>query len=59
MPIVEYKCEHCENEFDEIVLSFSNVENELKCPKCEKTAVKRDFPSSHGFNGTYLANCRK
>jgi putative FmdB family regulatory protein len=59
MPIIEYVCKACGNEFDEIILSHSDVTDEFECPKCKEIAAKKTVPSNHGFNGTYLANCRK
>ena len=59
MPIPEYTCESCGEEFEEIVLSHSNVKDELPCPKCGKPAKRRNFPSNHGFNATALARSRQ
>jgi len=58
MPIVEYECD-CGNNFDEIVLSFSNVTDTYKCPKCGKEAQRRRVPSSHGFNAQDLKRARQ
>lgn len=38
MPIYEYKCEDCENEFEELVFS----QDELPpCPKCQSGKVQK------------------
>lgn len=38
MPIYEYDCTDCGHTFEELVLSGSE---QVKCPKCGKTKVKR------------------
>ncbi|MBN1962609.1 MAG: zinc ribbon domain-containing protein [Deltaproteobacteria bacterium] len=38
MPIYEYKCEQCENEFEELVFSSTK---EVQCPKCQSDKVHR------------------
>ncbi|MBW2636224.1 MAG: zinc ribbon domain-containing protein [Deltaproteobacteria bacterium] len=40
MPIYEYKCENCANEF-EMIRSMSDDDNDIKCPKCGKKKVKK------------------
>ena len=58
MPIVEYTCPECKHTFDEIVLSREDITEEFDCPVCDAKAIKKDFPSSHGFNATDLARAR-
>ena len=58
MPIVEYVCTKCGEKFDEIILSRENITEEFDCPKCGEKAIKKDFPSTHGFNATDLARSR-
>ena len=40
MPIYEYQCMNCGNKF-ELLRRLSDKDNEIKCPKCNKTGVKR------------------
>jgi putative FmdB family regulatory protein len=39
MPIYEFKCATCGNEFEELVFSCS--EPEIKCPTCKGSAVHK------------------
>ncbi|MBI4653719.1 MAG: zinc ribbon domain-containing protein [Nitrospirae bacterium] len=47
MPIFEYKCQTCEEEFEKLV-SGTNVE--ISCPKCGSRDVKKKF-SVFGMSG--------
>lgn len=38
MPIYEYRCLKCGEEFEELVLSSSH---EVRCPKCSKAKLER------------------
>lgn len=40
MPLYEYRCETCENRFEALVLSSGD---EISCPKCESTNLKKLF----------------
>ncbi|MBN2178775.1 MAG: zinc ribbon domain-containing protein [Deltaproteobacteria bacterium] len=40
MPIYEYRCENCANEF-EMIRSMSDDDKDIKCPKCGKNKVKK------------------
>lgn len=42
MPIYEYQCISCEEKF-ELLRRLSDEDSEIKCPKCNKTGVKRVF----------------
>ena len=48
MPLYEYRCEKCENGFEALVL---NSEEEISCPKCESTNLKKLF-STFGVKST-------
>ncbi|MBN1848671.1 MAG: zinc ribbon domain-containing protein [Deltaproteobacteria bacterium] len=48
MPIYEYKCMDCDNEFEYLV--FGN-DKDIMCPKCEKTNVERKM-SACGFRSS-------
>ncbi len=47
MPFLQYKCEKCGKEFDELVKSFAD---EVLCPTC-KTVAKRNY-SGEVFSAT-------
>ena len=34
MPIYEYRCQECGEEFEKFVRSMNNPEPEIKCPEC-------------------------
>ncbi len=46
MPIYEFLCNKCDNEFEELVFSSTKVE----CPECGSKKVKR-LVSSFAFGG--------
>lgn len=46
MPIYEYKCEACGNEFEKLVFGSKEVE----CPSCSSSEVKRKL-SVFGMSG--------
>lgn len=40
MPIFEYLCRTCGNEFEELVAA-AHDQNDVRCPNCRKTTVDR------------------
>ena len=45
MPLYEYQCEKCQNQF-EVLQSISqsnDTENQVKCPECGKIETKKVF----------------
>ncbi|MCX5907767.1 MAG: zinc ribbon domain-containing protein [Deltaproteobacteria bacterium] len=38
MPIFEYHCQGCENDFEQIVF---NSKTKVKCPRCQGSKVKK------------------
>ena len=40
MPIYEYQCISCREKF-ELLRRLSDKDSEIKCPRCNKTGVKR------------------
>lgn len=44
MPLRDYKCESCENVWEELRKDQSDPE---KCPKCESTNLKRQLSTSN------------
>lgn len=41
MPIYEYVCEACGEQFERLFLSLSRVPAEIRCPACQSTDVRR------------------
>ncbi len=67
MPIYEFVCKECSNNFEELVLS-SNQINEVTCPSCGSGQVKKkmstfaskaaaDGGSSFSFNNSPASSC--
>lgn len=59
MPIYEYQCEACENEFEKLVF---NTSEKIVCPKCKSKKVHRmmsAFAFSVGgkFKSTANSSC--
>lgn len=55
MPVYEYKCSHCGNEFDKYVKHF--IKGKVrKCPECGKFAKKVISTSSFVLKGGGWAN---
>lgn len=51
MPLYDYRCEKCGEEFEQLVCS-SKKNAAVKCPKCDSTKTVRQFSS---FTGTCSA----
>ena len=47
MPIFEYKCDDCDEEFEKLVMGSTP---EINCPKCESKKVTKKF-SLFGMSG--------
>lgn len=47
MPIYEYRCKHCLQQFEEILLSTVNVPEYKTCPNCKKSAKR--IPTAGSF----------
>ena len=60
MPIYEYVCEDCGNEFD-IRRSFSEMEKEVECVNCRSTQTRkklsRCYSKSEGGSSGSTKNC--
>jgi len=41
MPMYDYSCESCGNQFEELVMSYSTPDSEIVCPKCKEKKSKR------------------
>jgi len=61
MPIYEYQCEECGEEFEKLVRSFSSAP-EVECPHCGGKKIKKAFslfgtksPSSDGLSASTCA----
>ena len=40
MPLYEYKCKECEEEFEALV-SFKDADSGIKCPRCDSEKTDR------------------
>jgi len=49
MPIYEYRCQQCGQQFEKLVRS-SSAQNNVECPYCHSTQVKKEF-SVFGLGG--------
>lgn len=54
MPIFEYKCNHCDKDFEKLV--FSGEEINISCPECESKDVYKKMSAS-SFMGNSLGKC--
>ena len=52
MPIYEYRCQACGEQFDKLIRSLSQVPPEIACPACQSTQTQRmlSIPAVH-FGG--------
>ncbi|MCS7286255.1 MAG: zinc ribbon domain-containing protein [Anaerolineae bacterium] len=62
MPIYEYKCTKCGEEFEAFVLSILAKADEVECPRCRSREVKRKislfgFAGSKGSTGITGSSC--
>ena len=54
MPMYDYKCTKCGAVFEELVFSNTVADDQIKCPKCSHSKVKRQLsapfiPANSGF----------
>ena len=54
MPIFEYKCNHCEKDFERLV--FFGEENDIACPECKSKGVFKKMSAS-SFMGNSIGKC--
>ncbi len=54
MPIYEYKCEICQQIFENFVFSSADKKKDIRCPKCGDKRV-RPMVSMTGLMGTRCA----
>lgn len=59
MPIYEYICKGCENEFEELVFK---QDEKIDCPECGSAKVERamsvfSFSSSGSFHSSHGSGC--
>ncbi|MBU1096932.1 MAG: zinc ribbon domain-containing protein [Bacteroidetes bacterium] len=59
MPIFEYRCQSCNNKFDYLHKSVSNIET-VNCPECgseENKKLLSSFSASMGSTSSYGGGC--
>lgn len=59
MPIFEYRCTKCKEEFEELVL---NSNEEISCPKCKSKKIEKKpsvfaHQSDEGFRSSAGSSC--
>ncbi len=54
MPIFEYKCNECKEDFERLV--FSGEEGNVSCPQCKSKNVKKRMSVS-SFMGSSIGTC--
>ena len=55
MPIYEYKCNKCENEFEKLV--FAGDDNEISCPDCKSQEISKKMSAVSFMGGNSLGQC--
>ncbi len=55
MPIYEYKCNKCENEFEKLV--FAGDDNEVSCPECKSKEVAKKMSVASFMGGSSMGSC--
>ena len=53
MPLIDFKCNKCENEFFEIL----NGDEKTKCPKCGSNDIKRIYKGKFYGKNSCEGNC--
>jgi putative FmdB family regulatory protein len=54
MPIFEYQCKECKNEFEKLV--FAGEERDICCPECASVKIIKKM-SATSFMGTSIGTC--
>ncbi len=54
MPIYEYQCSKCNNEFEKLI--FKGEEDDITCPKCKSPDITKKM-SATSFMGTSIGTC--
>lgn len=59
MPVYDYKCENCGKLFEELVISYSVPDSEIKCPECGEYKAKQKIsaPSIAGSSSSHSSSC--
>ncbi len=52
MPIYEYRCEHCDDEFEELV-SSGTPDSQVECPACGRQGSARRKLSAFAVSGSH------
>ena len=43
MPVYEYICKYCGKQFTEIMTVSEHDKKQVRCPRCQSTAVEQQF----------------
>lgn len=55
MPVFEYTCKHCKEDFERFV--FEGEEKGVFCPKCKNKDVKKNMTASSFMGRSSLGKC--
>ena len=55
MPIYEYKCNKCENEFEKLV--FAGDDKEVSCPECKSGDVSKKMSAASFMRASSIGKC--
>ena len=50
MPIFEYRCKQCENEFEKLV--FRSDDTDIECPSCRSSEVEKKMSAASVMSGS-------
>ncbi|SVB54421.1 uncharacterized protein METZ01_LOCUS207275 [marine metagenome] len=60
MPMYDYKCNKCGTLFEELVLSSTVADDQIKCPKCGGSKSKRQLSAPFiSMNSGFEPACEK
>lgn len=54
MPIFEYRCNRCDNEFEKLV--FLSDSADIECPSCNSSSVEKKVSAASVMTGSPLGN---
>ena len=55
MPIYEYRCEKCKNEFEKLILA--GEDKDISCPDCKSGDVSKKMSVTSFMGGSSLGSC--
>ncbi len=55
MPIFEYKCNHCANEFEKLV--FAGDDKDISCPECDSMEISKKMSVASFMGSSSIGKC--